>query len=208
MEKEKEQQKIVRTDSIYLNKTTTKVRCIVPYPFVASLSSASERLDQDGYEFGLIVHDKDMKSTGEMKKKHVHVVLIAKKRHRISYYINYLQMVFKKTTTDSIEVQPSECIELDFQYLTHQNDPMKYQYERRKVIHNLQVDSFNAIMDTEIKKALSALDILHIVQNSRTRTDVIMKLGRSYNNLKCYVDAFINDRHLGENLRAKNIGEV
>lgn len=195
----------VRDDSLFLNKLTTKVRCVVARPFIAKLEEVSERLNDYGYEYAMIEHDKDVDAKGELKKPHIHLVLIAKKRHRLSYYINFLQMIFKKTTTNAIEVQPSDSIEFDMQYLTHQNDALKYPYDRKNVITNLSSQSFNAIMDMEIKKVLTANEILDIVQNCKSRTDVIIKLGRgTYTNCKSLVDAFINDAHLGENLKVAN----
>lgn len=201
-----EEETKVRDDSLFLSKLTTKVRCVIARPFVASLSEVAERLTDYGYEFAMIEHDKDTKPNGELKQPHVHLVMVAKKRHRLSYYISFLQNVFKKTTTNAIEVQPSESIEFDIQYLTHQNDALKYPYERKKIISNLSPQSLESILNMEIKKVLTADDILEVVKNCKTRTDVIVKLGRgTYTNAKSLVDAFINDAHLGENLKIKEL---
>lgn len=197
MEEIKEE-KIVATK--YLKQQTRNVRCIVSYPFTAKLDDVCDRFQKDGYTYAMIVHDKDFKGNGELKKKHVHIVLYALKRHELAFYIRYLAHVFNKGTTDAIEVLPSMSQELDIQYLIHKNDVDKFQYDEKNIRTNIDSVNLRRILDAEVDSTTTVYDVLHIVQTSANRTEVILRLGNHYLPFSRVVDAFINDKHLGEML--------
>lgn len=99
------------------------------------LCSLLNELSVSGIVFYAIVHDKDSKSTGELKRKHLHIVISFNERKRAKQLLNLLCELFL-TNTENIQI--SDCISYagSVQYLTHKNDESKYQYQYSEIITN------------------------------------------------------------------------
>lgn len=84
--------------------------------------------------YAMIIHDRDIKENGDIKKKHFHIVLTFKDTTTSQAVANTMkieeQYVNKiRTTTKSAEL-----------YLIHKNNPEKYQYNPKDVIANFDYE--------------------------------------------------------------------
>ena len=89
-------------------------------------------LDDIGYKYAMIKHDKDFDENGELKKVHWHVVVICEKREwqfsfarRIGIDVRFVQ--------HPLASEPNGAI----RYLTHIDNPEKAQYAREEIVTNI-----------------------------------------------------------------------
>lgn len=84
------------------------------------------------FKHAFIIHDKDVKEDGTIKKEHCHLVLVYGGRRTLSS----VQNEFKKLQVEPRFVQT--CNERAMlRYLTHKDDLDKYQYSRDEIITNM-----------------------------------------------------------------------
>jgi len=119
-------------------------------------------------EWAMIIHDKDMLPTGELKSPHVHVMMYNK--NKFSYKI--LKEVFKEEKQQYFEWFNNKLA--GFMYLTHMAlaDQHKYQYDKRDVVsnfdyedyvmtrHHVSDDNLRSILQTIIDGELSKKDVM------------------------------------------------
>lgn len=90
------------------------------------------------------LHDKDINPTGEEKKAHYHVIIVYEGP---TTYNNV------KSLTDSLNSpipQPLEQVRGYYRYLTHKDNPEKYQYDEKDII---AINGFNILNLCELSKA-------------------------------------------------------
>nr|WP_015231149.1 replication protein [Mycoplasma capricolum]AFY63032.1 plasmid replication initiation protein [Mycoplasma capricolum subsp. capricolum] len=103
-----------------------------------------EILQQTGCEIAYILHDKDIEPTGEPKKPHYHVIM--------SYTNGTTTFNNVKRITDALNApipQGIESVGGYYRYLTHKDNPEKYQYDEKDIVHLNGFSPFNYI---ELKK--------------------------------------------------------
>ena len=126
------------------------------YPDDPTHFNAMERLQQEGYSFAGILHDRDVDENGELKKPHWHVVISFR-------YQKTATAVAKLFGIAPNYVQPASSKVGALRYLLHLDDPDKFQYEHSEVFgvlasqiptneekpsENEQVTQLLALLDT------------------------------------------------------------
>jgi hypothetical protein len=131
------------------------------WAFVLYPESAPEDWRQQLTETGLQcaispLHDKDTNPTGEPKKAHYHVILC---------YSGPTSYTVVKALTDKLNQpvpQPLEQVRGYYRYLTHKDNPEKYQYEANEIttINGFDIGEFVELTVTEIKKYMHELNVM------------------------------------------------
>lgn len=119
----------------------------------------------------IINHDKDTNEKGETIEKHTHIVLLYDSPRKVTTISNLLSV-----EPNFIEIVKSSNAIL--RYLTHKDDPEKFQYQDHEVLTNNHTTYENMILgismsNQDIFKAIvdgKALQILDIVSPSKIRT--------------------------------------
>lgn len=121
------------------------------WAFVLYPESAPENWREILQQTGLSIcvsplHDKDINPTGEPKKAHYHIILC---------YSGPTTFKCVKTITDSLN-QPIpialEQVRGYFRYLTHKDNPEKYQYDEKEIttINDFDIDNYNDLSVSQI----------------------------------------------------------
>lgn len=121
------------------------------WAFVLYPESAPENWREILQQTGLSIcvsplHDKDINPTGEKKKAHYHIILC---------YSGPTTFKCVKSITDSLN-QPIpialEQVRGYFRYLTHKDNPEKYQYDEKDIttINDFDIDNYNDLSVSQI----------------------------------------------------------
>ena len=94
------------------------------------------------------LHDKDINATGEPKKAHYHIILC---------YDGPTTFNAVKRLTDALNSpipQPLEQIKGYYRYLTHKDNPEKYQYDEKDIstINGFNIADFLELSKAEVQK--------------------------------------------------------
>lgn len=137
-------------------------------------------LQQTGLECAISpLHDKDINPTGEQKKEHYHVIVC---------YSGPTSYNVVKNLTDSLNQpipQPLEQVRGYYRYLTHKDNPEKYQYDEREIT---TINGFNIGNYVELTKS-------EILSNMKLMQSLIKSLSiREYSDFMDYLlDNELND---------------
>ena len=121
------------------------VQCQKEKEVLARLNDKASSLFGRG-RYAYILHDKDVLDNGEIKGKHIHILLCAETGKSSNSWIeHFAKGLGVDPTAISVQMQGSEkkCL----RYLLHLDDGTKHQYDRSEVVTN---------MDDVCKKAWSA----------------------------------------------------
>lgn len=135
------------------------------WAFVLYPESAPENWKEILQQTGLSIcvsplHDKDINPTGEQKKAHYHIILC---------YSGPTTFKCVKSITDSLN-QPIpialEQVRGYFRYLTHKDNPEKYQYNEKDIItiNDFDIDNYNDLSVSQIKTIM--IDIQKIIRDN------------------------------------------
>lgn len=135
------------------------------WAFVLYPESAPENWREILQQTGLSIcvsplHDKDINPTGEKKKAHYHIILC---------YSGPTTFKCVKSITDSLN-QPIpislEQVRGYFRYLTHKDNPEKYQYNEKDItiINDFDIDNYNDLSVSQIKTIM--IDIQKIIRDN------------------------------------------
>lgn len=135
------------------------------WAFVLYPESAPENWKEILQQTGLSIcvsplHDKDTNPTGEPKKAHYHIILC---------YSGPTTFKCVKSITDSLN-QPIpialEQVRGYFRYLTHKDNPEKYQYNDKDIttINDFDIDNYNDLSVSQIKTIM--IDIQKIIRDN------------------------------------------
>ena len=132
-------------------ETTKKVEKKRNWAFVVYPDSAPENwldiLTQTGLEIAISpLHDKDVNPTGEPKKPHYHV---------IACYNGPTSFNVVKKLTDQLNAPipiPLEAVKGYYRYLTHKDNPEKYQYDEKdiKTLNGFNIANFSELTRGEV----------------------------------------------------------
>lgn len=110
------------------------------------------------------LHDKDKDPTGEVKKPHYHIIIVF---NNATTYNNVLQLTKNINGTIPIHL---ESVRGMYRYLTHRDNPDKYQYDDKEIIKLNGFDYDVYISTSEIleikKEILNLIDDLSIEEYS------------------------------------------
>lgn len=107
------------------------------------------------------LHDKDLDPTNQPKKAHYHIILC---------YSGPTTFNSVKKITDSLNQPipiPLEQVRGYFRYLTHKDNPDKYQYNENEIttINDFDIDNYNDLSVSQIKHIM--IDIQRICRDNR-----------------------------------------
>ena len=136
------------------------------WAFVLYPESAPENwrdlLQQTGIQAAISpLHDKDVNPDGEVKKAHYHVIIT---------YNNTTTYNSVKDLTDSLNCpipQPLEQVRGYYRYLTHKDNPEKYQYDEKDIttINGFDILDYVELTTTEINKI--KIEIQQIIRDNQ-----------------------------------------
>lgn len=135
------------------------------WAFVLYPESAPENWKEILQQTGLSIcvsplHDKDINPTGEPKKAHYHIILC---------YSGPTTFKCVKAITDSLN-QPIpialEQVRGYFRYLTHKDNPEKFQYNEKDIttINDFDIDNYNDLSVSQIKSIM--IDLQKIIRDN------------------------------------------
>lgn len=131
-----------------------------------------------GEMYGFIEHDGDISpDTGEKEGCHYHIVINTPKRLRKGQLLNDIVDTFGFDNPFGIEVDIYSSFEGCLQYLTHQNEPLKTPHKKSEIIHNIDSNTFDSIMDTPLATQLTAGSLIALIEKSKTPMELAKELG-------------------------------
>ena len=136
------------------------------WAFVLYLESAPDNWREILQQTGLSIcispyHDKDINPDGTIKKPHYHIILC---------YSGPTSLNVVKRITDNLN-QPNpialEQVRGYFRYLTHKDNPEKYQYNEKEIttINDFDIDNYNDLSYSQIKSII--IDIQKFIRDNQ-----------------------------------------
>lgn len=147
--------------SSFIKNVKKRNWAFVVYPESAPVDWV-DRLRQTGLQCAISpLHDKDLEPTGEPKKAHYHV---------IAAYSGPTSFNVVKRLTESLNApipQALEQVRGYYRYLTHRDNPEKYQYDERdiKTINGFNIADWVELSRSEVNEVKRNLQILIREQN-------------------------------------------
>lgn len=141
----------------------------VLYPESAP-SDWRDRLQNTGLPFAVSpLHDKDLDPTGEPKKAHYHIILV---------FPGPTTYNAVKTLTDSLQQpipQPLESVRGYYRYLTHEDNPDKYQYDKSDIdsCNGFDIGDYIELTRTEISKIIKEIQKAILAADIREYCDLL-----------------------------------
>lgn len=172
-----------------------------------------ERLKQSGL-MGAIspLHDKDVNADGEPKKAHYHVILV---------YGNTTTYNNVKSLTDSLNQpipQALEQIRGYYRYLTHKDNPEKYQYSDSDIVTfgGFDISDFVEMTKSEVTKYIKEIHAFVRDNNITEYSDLcdmlidagLEELYEVAINHTLFVNSYISSRRNKQTLNAKSARAV
>lgn len=131
-------------------------------------------------QYAYILHDKDVKEGGELKESHFHVILYLNNAMSSSAVLKMFNISNQNTFIEKIRNKVS-CVD----YLTHSNQPDKYQYPVESVVFS-DISFFNGLSNDISDSCENALNVCLDIINNVPMVDMVRRYGR---------DFIINYRH-------------
>lgn len=143
--------------------------CAVLYPENAAHSAAVEKLKSGGYNFAAILHDRDVKEDGELKKAHWHIVM------------RFKNAVWNTAVAKELGIETNyleQCRDVDgaLCYLVHYGSDDKFQYEYEQVFGPLKLKLATLLADTdEGTRAMNLAQIIEATPGFISYTELLNK---------------------------------
>ena len=162
-------------DKNNIEKTIVKARywSFVVYPESAP-SDWLHRIQMTGLPFCVSpLHDKDIDPTGQPKKAHYHIIVCY---NGPTTYSNV-----KKTLTDPL-TQPHpqylQSVKGMYRYLTHQDNPEKYQYDTKdiKCVNGFNIQDYESFSISDEDRCYNALEDIIQQEQLKEYCDLIFYL--------------------------------
>lgn len=161
--------------NVVIDEPITNIQFNVQY----LLKKVNEYCKVNAEEYYFILHDHDVKDeSGEMKVKHIHLLYRIPKRTRYKTELSKLcDFLFgDEKYRNLIQIEKWKYHDEMIQYLTHKNNPEKYQYSVLNVFTS-DKDYLMDIMQREIETALTYDDIERICMESSCISEVYKRIG-------------------------------
>lgn len=144
--------------------------CMVLYPEDERHAQAVEKLSIGGYNYALVLHDRDVDDNGELKKPHWHIV------------VKFKNAVWNTSVAEQLGITVNyieSCKSLDsaLLYLVHFGHDDKEQYELEEVKGPLSVALAGLLADDD--ESVRALNIYEMIANSPgivTYTEIFVRV--------------------------------
>lgn len=153
-----------------MSDTITKdFAVVIHYPFreggtqVDIKKSVDELVPFLFSSYAYIVHDKDVEDDGMPKPIHIHLVGISAKRTRLSTMVNVISSRLA-IARECVSVMPCLNFHHAIRYLTHMDNPEKFQYDNKGVVSS--ADGFYEKYVIADIDSLTADDLIAVIQES------------------------------------------
>lgn len=115
------------------------------------------------------LHDKDINPTGEEKKPHYHIIITYENPTTYKNVLNFVSRFNCPTP------QPLESVRGYYRYLTHKDNPEKYQYDENDIIcfNGFDTSNFNELTKTQIDAIKYNIIDFIIDNNIREYSDLV-----------------------------------
>ena len=131
---------------------------LISYAPVSFIKSTLENHLSQIKAFSFCYHDRDIDDNGKPKEPHIHILICSKMPMYLSTYINWFKYINDNGEKENTLGQKLVDIKGSYQYLIHENDPDKFQYEpTERISYN---SDFFVFCDPEDKAKLALTDIL------------------------------------------------
>lgn len=172
---------------------STKKRnwAFVLYPESAP-SDWRDFLQQTGLQCAVSpLHDKDINPDGEPKKAHYHIILVYSGPTSYSVVSKLTDILGQPAP------QPLEQIRGYYRYLTHEDNPEKYQYDKLDIttINGFNIGDFVELTRTEIDKILTDIQKYIIFADIREYSDLcdcLLEYNRDWHSVAIHNAMFLN----------------
>lgn len=123
--------------------------------------------------WAMIMHDLDVKESGELKVPHHHIIVTFKQNKSLQWVRRYFEEGTDQTTL------AQECIdkEASYLYLTHENAPDKVQYNKEDIIHD-DITYWKDVEEQNEDKNKEFVDDL--IEERLSEREMGYKYGRDY----------------------------
>lgn len=137
----------------------------------------TESLSLSGFQYYIILHDKDVNNDGEFKRAHYHCVLSSVKRYRVKQIIN-LFVDCLSTNEENIQVMECDNFIACVQYLIHKNDLDKYQYNYKDIISNDSINLIPILNELIIIDKVTTQKLFDLIfKDGLSRKEIIFSIG-------------------------------
>lgn len=161
-------------DLAFLDSRTRYV-FILTYASEQEINEALKKQEHKIRAYAYITHDKDTDPNGELKQEHRHVLITLHNATTPNAVIKW----FKKHTTQNVFAEPVEHgIASAYDYLTHANDPNKYQYSADDIKHG-NLDYWLSIKDDKDDDNIALL-IIDDLTRGTSYYDMTIRYGREW----------------------------
>lgn len=154
-----------------------------------------DQLNMVGFDYFLILHDKDIDKNGVLKHKHYHLVISAMNKHRYSWYLNRVTEIFN-CSPNAVQISSCDSLVGSVQYLIHKNNADKYQYDRYDIMTNVLSSHLEEMINEDISSeglTFSKLQEIYDECNGN-KLDIMKKIGLStYNTFYRVITDFIRE---------------
>lgn len=127
-------------------------------------------------QYAYINHDRDVTKDGELKKAHRHCIILCKSPVLGSRLQNWFKGLNDEGGDSNTLIEKLKSKKGAFAYLTHENNPEKYQYSREEIICS-DDDYFDNLEGKDTDKSWETLEDL---LNGMSLKDCAKKYGRDF----------------------------
>ena len=134
-------------------------------------------LNNSGFRYYLITHDKDVDENGEPIRPHMHLVLSGVKRWRVKQLLNDLVDCLW-TLPQNIQIEEVKNFTACVQYLIHKNDVNKYQYDYKLIKTNDNDNLVPLLNETIVENKITTDKLIDLIISENVgRLELIKILG-------------------------------
>lgn len=143
---------------------------------------------KDTMQWASIIHDKDIDEKGEKVGTHRHLQIYSKIQKSISSWSKFLEI--KENMIQTIRYKPSAI-----QYLIHKNNPEKYQYNKKDIESNFNINAYFKEEEKETGELKILIEFIEITRdikmsellNYALNNNIWSTYRRNYTILKDYI---------------------
>ena len=117
------------------SKKNRNFSCVL-YGNVTNLNEFLKSAEYVPRQYAYIVHDKDIKDNGEVKKTHIHLILCYENARSLESVEKGLikYMSIGEENLQNAFIEPCRDLKGAYGYLIHKNEPNKYQYSESDIV--------------------------------------------------------------------------
>lgn len=142
-----------------------------------SVSDIIDGVSSYGFIYYACLHNKDLDKNGELKRAHLHIVIVSMKRLRVKQLLNYF-IDLCGTNHENIQIDEIVSLVASVQYLLHINDCNKYQYPRCELLTNRESDADAILIENPSTNELTTAILIDFIFNQElSRFELISAIG-------------------------------